>query len=75
MNGREEMLESAQPSVTRRLCPTPKWAKKRVCTMCTPWTSDPVVSCLRTWVTVLHQHIGDTSEVLGGDTSTVLMGG
>ena len=43
--------------------------------MCTPWALDRVVLCLRTWVTVLYQDIGDTSGVLGGDTSAVLMGG
>ena len=41
----------------------------------TPCTARSDVLCLATWVTVLYQDIGDTSEVLGGDTSAVLMGG
>jgi hypothetical protein len=31
--------------------------------------------CLATWVTVVHQDIGDSSGILGGDTSAILIGG
>lgn len=35
------------------------------------WAESEVL-CLATWVTVLHQDIGDSSGILGGDTSAAL---